>query len=271
MKKPSMFLLFSLLFLSCTSTPVKTELAANQPSTAPELEKGLSLNLPNDKTLPAQASDKRNKTVIQAKAITGKIKAPFKDKDLPIEISDYSFNVGTDTNKNGAEDEHGKGMVDISGHGKHAIEINQEDFPVMDNQDDVMVVVDKTTGNTRTYSADQDQFNYKISDGSNTLTINTNADGTWMVNGEGASTPAEVVKLALKSPVLSGASIHGLASLYMLMKNTNQIPVELNKATLSAVDCGGNGGTQLQAPIGNPLPLVQAGLEALIQQATAAN
>jgi len=55
------------------------------------------------------------------------------------------------------------------------------------------------------------------------------------------------------------------------MKNTNQIPVELNKATLSAVDCGGNGGTQLQAPIGNPLPLVQAGLEALIQQATAAN
>lgn len=249
------------------NSPV-TNLANASPAAKPASEEDVVLGPGKNAKLPPSTvspdNDTRAVTILKEKPTKGKIKAPFKDQDFPVTISEYEFSGDFDDDKDGAEDEKGNGFVDIQGLGKHQVELDQDNFPIMDSRKDKLTVTDKSTGNKRIFTADQDLFNYTISDGSNSLQIKTNPDGSWTVNDEEAATPEAVVKLALKSPVLADASVHGLASMYTLFNNGTKIPMILEPATLTVVDCGGNGGTQAAPDIGDPRPLIKAALNHFI-------
>ena len=92
----------------------------------------------------------------------------------------------------------------------------------MDNRDDTYVITDKQLKNSTTLQMDQDLFNYTLKQtntGFNTkqidggLSVKTQPDGTWLVNGEMARTPEEVAEIAIQTPLIQNMSIHSVALL----------------------------------------------------------
>jgi hypothetical protein len=215
-----------------------------------------------DRGLGNTKPDKRNKQGILKAVVNGKFKAPVVDSETGVTLSDYTFQVGTDDNKDGGENESGNGSIEIAGMGKHKIKLSLENYPVMDNKEDVETITDETTGNIRIYSADQDLQKYSISDGKEKLVIETNPDGTWTVDGKPAKTPAEVAKIAMQSPLFSEASPHGFAAIYQLFKNMGKIDNNIEvKTTLTPTSCNQKG-VNAGEP-GDPTELLKEGLKVL--------
>jgi hypothetical protein len=209
-------------------------------------------------------TDLRNKSGILKTPVSGKINKTIVDDNLKVKLSDYSFSVGADEKHDGSEAEHAQGDIEITGLGKHQIKIDEDNYPVMSNQEDVETITDETTGNIRIYTADQDLQRYSISDGKTKLIIEINPDGTWSVDGNPAKTVEDVAKLAMQSPLFSEASPHGIALMYELFENYGKIDsnIEIIK-TLATTSCNTGGAQQLAPGIGNPEELLKAGLMAL--------
>lgn len=195
--------------------------------------------------------------VLGSKRIKGRIQN-LEDSELKTSVTGYTFELGSDTDSDGAANEHAEGDLEIDGLGKHHIVLEQENYPVMSNQADQVTVKDDTSGNVRSYSADQDMFNYSVSDGTHTLNIQTLPDGTWMVDDEAAATPAAAAELALKSPLLADASAHGLMLMYETFNQSHQIPVEFLE-TLAPIHCTTTtpNGMNAGPSFGDPRPLMK--------------
>jgi hypothetical protein len=192
--------------------------------------------------------------------IKGVVPVDIKDSELGVTIRSYQFESGTDLTGNGAEDQMATGLVAVSGLAQHRVRLEQENFDLMSNEDDILTVYDETLSNIRTYHADQDLFNYTLSDGQQELRIETLPNGTWLVNGEPAATPKAVARLAMKSPVLADASLHGLMLVYQLFNHSNKVPIEVQE--LPSLGPIGTADTEIHASeLGDPMPLLKAAIE----------
>ncbi|MFN8577174.1 MAG: hypothetical protein U0354_09985 [Candidatus Sericytochromatia bacterium] len=225
-----------------------------------DLNTEININL--DKT------DLRNITQITNQPITGTLKNSEYNEDFKFSLSDYSFSVSSDLDNDGGEDENAKGSIEIDGLGKHTIKISQEDYPVMDNRDDSLTITDETTGNVRTFTADQELQKFHISDGTKTISIETNPDGTYNIEGINAPNALECAKLAMKYPTFSETSPHSLAMILELFSMYGEVNSDFNIETLApctppqANDWGKSQGGE----IGNPIDLLKEGLNLIIEK-----
>jgi len=185
------------------------------------------------------------------KRVSGKIDT-YSDSEEATSVSGYTFEYGTDTNGDGATNERAESNLTIAGLGDHNVLLEQDNFPVMSNQSDQLTVKDQTSGNTRVYSADQDLFRFSVKDGEAGIDIETLPDGSWLINGEAAANAEVAAQLAMKSPVIADASLHGLMLIYQVLKQADKLPVHYLVETLIPASCAY--GT---ISFGDPKPLMK--------------
>ncbi len=185
------------------------------------------------------------------KRSSGKIDT-FSDSEEATSVSGYTFEYGTDTTGDGATNERAESNLTIAGLGEHKVLLEQDNFPVMSNQSDQLTVKDQTSGNTRVYSADQDLFRFSVKDGGSSIDLETLPDGSWLINGEAAATPQAAAQLAMKSPVIADASLHGLMLIYQVLKQADKLPVNYLVETLIPASCAFGA-----ISFGDPKPLMK--------------
>lgn len=243
------------------ATTVSTNTAANPDSSDAPIKQAIKPSKPKVTYRTVQPGENppfsgRAEAILGSKRIKGQI-PEMQDNELQTTIKDYNFDIGTDTNGDGAANEHAESQLEISGFGKDKLVVDQENYPVMSNQLDSCTVKDATTGNLRIYKADQDLFNYSVSDGSAELSVKSLPDGSWTVNGEAAATPAAVAELAMKSPIVSKASVHGLMLIYQAFNQAGKVPVTYVEETLAQPINYNGGHVQKASGIGDPKPLLK--------------
>lgn len=180
------------------------------------------------------------------------------DTEQQTTVTDVNFEFGSDSDGDGAAHEEVDAQIDLTGLGKHQVKIDQKNFPTMSSKPDKVTITDQTTGNTRIFLADQDLYNYTVSDGTQELKIQTLPDGSWTINGEAAATPQQAAQLAIKSPLLADASIHGLSSLYQMLDKLDKVPLELKEPeTMIPICCTCGNVNTSDAAYGDPRPLLK--------------
>lgn len=225
--------------------------------------------LTSSTTAPTNKNTHKPPRFFLKSAFKGTMAHPFDDKEMGIDVTDLNFNVGVDEDGDGGENEHTTATIAVKNAGTHKLKLDANLFPTMSDKEDTLVLTDIDTGNVRIYGADKDFQRYHIHDGKDELLIETNPDGTWLVNGQAAKTPKEVVKLAMKLPILANASLHGLAMLYELAKNRNNItaipPELILPKTLQPTNCDGK---RIDVgEIGDPTPLLEEAVLEMEQKA----
>ncbi len=214
--------------IACSSTPtVQTPAPSPEQSTpsasvAPQTIDRTSRT--PDATL-FQTPDVRDKLAgaYRLKApIRRRLKSPIKDVAAGVEIPFYEFSAGFDVDKDGGENRSLATKVKLDGFGEHELMLNIEDYPIMDNREDIYVVTDKKTKISTTMLADQDLFNYTLKQTatsfaakqvSGEVRIETQPDGSWLVNGKSALSPQFAAQLMMKEPVIQNTPIHTIALL----------------------------------------------------------
>lgn len=158
----------------------------------------------------------------------------FEDEELGVQVKDLDLEDREDLE----EDEvwYCDATVVVGG-ATAVITIEESDWPLLADENDVDTVTDYETGNERIYEADQALENFVVRDGDELLTILVNADDTWDVDGEEAEDAEEAAFLALQSPIIADASLHGLAALYGLMSRRAE-----QEAPRTVCQSGGTGG-----------------------------
>ncbi len=180
---------------------------------------------------PSATSDARDLTVgtFRLKApVRRRLKNPVIEPEDAIEIPSFEFSAGYDLDKDGGENRNIASKVKVEGFGEHELFVNVEDFPVMDNREDMIVVTDKANKNSTMFQSDQDLFNYTIKQTSSGFTtqqatgelrIETQPDGSWLINGEAAATPEAAAQILIKHPVIKNTSIHTIGLLLFSAKD----------------------------------------------------
>jgi hypothetical protein len=219
---------------------------------------------PATKTNVTDDSELPDRGITFKSSFKGKLNKIITDDEIGVKVSNYSFTAGSDDNNNGGKNERGSGTIDITGLGSHKINIEMENYPVMDNKEDVQTITDETTGNSRIFTSDQDLQKYSISDGKTKMIIETNPDGTWTVDGQPAKTEKDVAKLAMQSPIFSDVSPHSIALIYELFENQGKVSNDIVfEKTLAPVCCVNCHGPDVKGEPGNPKFLLKEGLKLL--------
>ena len=182
----------------------------------------------------------------------GNVEWEFLDQELGIQVMDMDLEDREDV----GEDEiwYCDATVVVAGTGR-VITVEESDWPILSDENDADTVTDYDTGNERIYEADQALENFVVRDGDDVLTVLVNADDTWVVDGEEAADAEEAAFLAVQSPIIADASLHGLAAMYAFMS-------ERADAESSRTICGiGYGGDDCSAQPNQAVTLRRAALE----------
>lgn len=121
----------------------------------------------------------------------------------------------------------------VSFHGtKHTISIDEHLQPVAMGGKRTMVVADKTTGGSRTFSFNPGTNTLTIADGSNVLTVVQNPDKSYTVNGEAAANGKATIPLLKKSAIYNDTSAWAFAATYARCQTCLE-----NAASKAAISC----------------------------------
>ncbi|MBC7544646.1 MAG: hypothetical protein H7338_18140 [Candidatus Sericytochromatia bacterium] len=123
----------------------------------------------------------------------------------------------------------------------HEIAMVEDDWPVMDDHDNQCTVTDKATGNALFCRSDQEFQKYTITSGGETLTIVSNPDGTFSVDGTPAAALDAAAALIVASRVGSTASLASIGAIYGTLlerKKLLQIPMAVSMAGRSPQPTG---------------------------------
>lgn len=180
--------------------------------------------------------------------------------DTHMTAAGFEFSSTLVANAAGAIATTGSGTVKVNGMGERGIQWDELDFPPMSDEFDQVTVTDKATENRRTYGADQAFQNYFVQDGKTRLEIAADPSGGWRIDGKPAADTEEAARLAMESPAIQTASLHGLTALYGVLAIRPQettrmvMPTSINKKSA-------NSKLSLKNAAPDPAPLVAAIIE----------
>jgi hypothetical protein len=159
----------------------------------------------------------------------------FEDSVLGIVVDGLDMDSRLDLDDD--EEWYAEAKVTIRNGGTHDILVEEDNNPVMSDDNDSDRVTDQTTGNVRIFESDQEFENFVVRDESNnSITVGLNPDDTWVVGGQTAQDVDEAAALLVQSPVIRDASLHGLAFIEVMMRYRAD---EVSSRAMCG--CGGNG------------------------------
>jgi major membrane immunogen (membrane-anchored lipoprotein) len=136
----------------------------------------------------------------------------------------------------------------------HSVFIEEDNNPVMSEDNDSDKVTDQTTGNVRIYEADQEFENFIVRDGDNMIVFSINPDDSWVVGGQPAADVDAAAALLIQSPIIKDASLHGLAAIEVLLRYRAD---EVSSRALCCVGGDGNGCWTSPPPQNATKPILQ--------------
>jgi hypothetical protein len=134
------------------------------------------------------------------------------DTRLGTAIAKVDYEGGLDEDNDGDFDHRARSEVTVGGQ-THTIAFIENDKPLMSDEDDVTLIQDETTGEKLTFASDQEFNSFSVRQGAEKLTVEFDADGRVLVNGQAATSLQEAASLIAASSVGADCSLHSLTFL----------------------------------------------------------
>lgn len=134
------------------------------------------------------------------------------DTRLGTAIAQVDYEGGLDEDNDGDYDHRARSEVTVGGQ-THTVAFIENDKPLMSDEDDVTLIQDETTGEKLTFASDQEFNSFSVRRGAEKLTVEFDADGRVLVNGQAAASLEEAATLLASSSVGADCSLHSLTFL----------------------------------------------------------
>jgi hypothetical protein len=155
------------------------------------------------------------------------------DTRLGTAIAKVDYEGGLDEDNDGDYDHRARSEVTVGGQ-THTIAFIENDKPLMSDEDDVTLIQDETSGEKLTFASDQEFNSFSVRRGAEKLTVEFDADGRVLVNGQVAASLEEAASLLASSSVGADCSLHSLTFLQGVLERREAEATRGNPSCMTA-------------------------------------
>lgn len=155
------------------------------------------------------------------------------DTRLGTAIAKVDYEGGLDEDNDGDYDHRARSEVTVGGQ-THTVAFIENDKPLMSDEDDVTLIQDETTGEKLTFASDQEFNSFSVRRGAEKLTVEFDADGRVLVNGQAAASLEEAATLLASSSVGADCSLHSLTFLQGVLERREAEATRGNPSCMTA-------------------------------------